>query len=335
MNRFLYAEANPATMIDPTGHGTDCSPYEPSCTSAERTADIRRTVSQTHPSTGSGSGGSGSNSTPGVDHESTPPTVSTETISASMPPGGYTVPGWAGSCGTSMSATQKWTCAQQLLRHTGLYQWGHGCGDRDDSCAALEDEIVFLLEMAENHRTSLWQELVTRAESRKRDAFWYYMDPYVQEAMLLGVAGASGLGGDSPVGRYLDAGITDLSALETAETAALRFGETDLVYGPSANGALRGLQESAGGRTLNDLAKPTDMTWEDFSVSTLNNAASTGTRVRFDLTHVNDIDGVLRGVGPHAQTVTGAELRHIQANWDVFKQVVTFYNGGAEVLPPW
>jgi RHS repeat-associated protein len=41
MNRFLYAEGNPATLIDPTGHGVDCG-IGMSCTAQERQADQKR-----------------------------------------------------------------------------------------------------------------------------------------------------------------------------------------------------------------------------------------------------------------------------------------------------
>jgi hypothetical protein len=41
MNRFLYAEGNPATLIDPDGHGVDCGLGEV-CTAEEKAADLQR-----------------------------------------------------------------------------------------------------------------------------------------------------------------------------------------------------------------------------------------------------------------------------------------------------
>ncbi len=41
MNRFLYAEANPATLSDPTGHGVDCG-IGMTCTNEERAAETER-----------------------------------------------------------------------------------------------------------------------------------------------------------------------------------------------------------------------------------------------------------------------------------------------------
>jgi hypothetical protein len=132
-----------------------------------------------------------------------------------------------------------------------------------------------------------------------------------------------------------------LVATTTAEAAqaagirtALEFGETDLVYGPSAKGALRKLVEEAGGRLLTDLPKPPELTFEQFSLQTLDKAAESGNMIRFDLTNMQDIAGTLNGMGKFADTVTGAELRHIQLGWGTFQNVVKFYFRGAEVPPP-
>jgi hypothetical protein len=77
------------------------------------------------------------------------------------------------------------------------------------------------------------------------------------------------------------------------------------------------------------------MGWEEFSKQQLNQAASTGRTVIFDLTNMQDISGTLDGTGPFANTVTGAELRHIQLNWGGFQQNVKFMNGGVYVGVPW
>ena len=68
----------------------------------------------------------------------------------------------------------------------------------------------------------------------------------------------------------------------------------------------------------------------------MNAAAAQGGTIRFDLTHVQDIEGVLQRTGAFADTTTAQELRHIQANWnDRFAPVVRFYRNGVEVPPPW
>ena len=115
----------------------------------------------------------------------------------------------------------------------------------------------------------------------------------------------------------------------------LRFGSDDLVYGPSARGYLRALQQEAGGVVLDDLPKPPNLTWEQFTTRTLDTAAASGRRVRFDLTHVDDLQGVLRGQGEWANTVTAHELRYLQANWSRFQKVTHFYRNGVEVAAPW
>ncbi|MBI1928592.1 hypothetical protein HYR99_30660 [Candidatus Poribacteria bacterium] len=115
----------------------------------------------------------------------------------------------------------------------------------------------------------------------------------------------------------------------------LRFGTHDLVYGPSAGGRLRELAQSAGGRTLNDLPKPLELNWIEFSLRVLEEAAESGTMVRFDLTYVEDLPGVLAGRGIFASTVTTVELRYIQANWERFRSIMRFYDKGREVPAPW
>jgi hypothetical protein len=114
-----------------------------------------------------------------------------------------------------------------------------------------------------------------------------------------------------------------------------RFGPNDLVYGPSAAGRLRELAQSLGGRTLNDLPKPIELNWTEFSLRTLDEAAESGTMVRFDLTYIEDLPGVLAGHGRFANTITGVELRYIRANWERFRSVVKFYLRGREVAAPW
>lgn len=109
----------------------------------------------------------------------------------------------------------------------------------------------------------------------------------------------------------------------------------DLVYGPSANLKLFTLADELGSKTLTSFYKPYDLTWIEFSKQTLNNAVTKNQSVLFDLTNMENIDGVLRGTGPYTNMVTGQELRYIRDNWNVFKNTVQFYKNGREVGPPW
>ena len=69
--------------------------------------------------------------------------------------------------------------------------------------------------------------------------------------------------------------------METAGTetgygkSSLKFGDNDLVYGPSASGKLVELQRSAGGKLLSDVGNPYDMgygsDWLKFSTDTIEN----------------------------------------------------------------
>jgi hypothetical protein len=133
------------------------------------------------------------------------------------------------------------------------------------------------------------------------------------------------------------------AATETGSTAApaavtrapLKFDPNDLVYGPSANAKLRQLQEAAGGKLLTDLPKPEGLSIVEHSLSTIDSTAAAGRKIHFDLTHMEDLPGVLSGTGPHANAITSIEIRHIQANWSRLEKSVRFYNGGTEVPAPW
>lgn len=128
-------------------------------------------------------------------------------------------------------------------------------------------------------------------------------------------------------------GPTGLWAHNTCE---LRIGAGDLVYGPSARGAPRAPQEGAGRRLLTDMGTPASgQSWTQFSIQTLEHQLAGGGRVRVDLTHVNELAGVLGGTGRHAGTVRAHELRFLHANWERFHGNVTFYRGGVEVAAPW
>lgn len=116
----------------------------------------------------------------------------------------------------------------------------------------------------------------------------------------------------------------------------LQFGANDLVYGPSAGGQLRKLQQQSGGKLLTDLpSPPPDVTIQQYSKKMLDHAADSGQKVHFDLTHVSDIDNVLAGKGQFSDNITSVELRYIRDKWDDFKTKPSFYRDGVEIDPPW
>jgi hypothetical protein len=77
-----------------------------------------------------------------------------------------------------------------------------------------------------------------------------------------------------------------------------------------------------------------ELTWQQFSQQTMNNALGSGRTIAFDLTNMNDIPGVLNGTS-YAGTTTSFELQYIQSNWSSFSQIVKFMNQGKVVGPPW
>jgi hypothetical protein len=73
-------------------------------------------------------------------------------------------------------------------------------------------------------------------------------------------------------------------------------------------------------------------------------AVKSGSKVRFDLTNVQDLAGVMDGSSPLAFTYTGQELWYLRANWSRFEGSVSFYKDvsvsdgvatGRLVPPPW
>jgi Domain of unknown function (DUF4150) len=111
-------------------------------------------------------------------------------------------------------------------------------------------------------------------------------------------------------------------------------GEKPLVYGPSARGALAARAEEIGGVTLTSIEKPMELSWTQFSLQTLDEAAAAGRPIVFDLTHMQNIPGVLDGTAfPNA--VTSKELRHIKENWSGFRDVVHFCKDGKRAERPW
>jgi hypothetical protein len=130
--------------------------------------------------------------------------------------------------------------------------------------------------------------------------------------------------------------VSDLGVLVHNADYDLQFQADDLVYGPSANLQLRELQQTAGGKLLTDLPdKPPELTWLQHSIQTMEQQTAMGKNIRFDLTHMQDLQNILQNKGPYANTVTAGELRHIQSNWSRFQRNVFFYKNGKEVSAPW
>ena len=120
----------------------------------------------------------------------------------------------------------------------------------------------------------------------------------------------------------------------------LKFGGNGLIYGPSAKGALARLEASATGKTLSTELKGNTNPigrgqWPVVATQKLAEAAKTGRQVRFDLTHMKDMNNLLRNRGEHAAKTTSQELRYIRDNWRTFQVKPKFYRGGIEVPPPW
>ncbi len=109
-----------------------------------------------------------------------------------------------------------------------------------------------------------------------------------------------------------------------------------IVYGPSANGRLFELQQKSGGRLLTDIPKPTyEQDWVRHSINVMRNHIAKGGKIRFDLTHMKDISGILNKTGPYRAKVTSYELRWLRDNWSSARDNVIFYDHGIEVKPPW
>jgi len=144
-----------------------------------------------------------------------------------------------------------------------------------------------------------------------------------------------GLRGGDDVYAYVKDPVCWSDPLGLTKDQYLKFGAEDLVYGPSAKGALRQLQQKAGGKLLTDIPKPLEKSWTEFSIDTLNSQVAKGGKIWFDLTHIEDMQGVLTGKGKYGRTVTAVELRHLKTNWSSFKDNVTFIRGEKRADSPW
>jgi len=123
--------------------------------------------------------------------------------------------------------------------------------------------------------------------------------------------------------------------IETGIKNSPKFGPDDFAYGPSGNGKLVEWAEGNGIKTLTNLTKPTNLTWEQFSAQNIEQVAFLGNKIHFDLSFMKDIPGALSGTGPWGSKVTAFELRYIQANWTRLSNSVIFYRNGTVVEAPW
>jgi RHS repeat-associated protein len=132
-----------------------------------------------------------------------------------------------------------------------------------------------------------------------------------------------------------------VQAAEELASKALKFGKDDLVYGTSSSGKLAALKERAGGQLLSDFLKASGKdvyadfagNWKAASQWALDQQLQKGGMIRFDLSNVKNIEGVLNGTFK-ADAVTTFELQYLKANWAAFKDSVVFYNAG-KVVKPW
>jgi hypothetical protein len=125
-----------------------------------------------------------------------------------------------------------------------------------------------------------------------------------------------------------------------------KFGDNDLVYGIyQARMRYRGIEipvEPAArmkarsrGKLLTDLDPPPGMKWDEFTTVAMERARQGGNKIRFNLTHIENMDDLLAGRGPYANKITSKELRYLRDNWDRFEGSVVFYRNNRVVPAPW
>lgn len=125
----------------------------------------------------------------------------------------------------------------------------------------------------------------------------------------------------------------------------LRFGADDLVYGvsslPGKPGLLVNLKNEGGGNLLSDmlLKNGEDVhfdfgrNWKAASQWAMERQLQSNHNIHFDLTNVNDLPGVLKGIS-YPDKTTSFELRYINEHWDRFKDDVVFYKD-KQIVNPW
>jgi hypothetical protein len=105
---------------------------------------------------------------------------------------------------------------------------------------------------------------------------------------------------------------------------ALPFADADLVYGPTAGGALREFKNKFGGQLLGDM-EPGSAKWVAFSKTTMEDALRAGNKIHFDLTHFDPNMDHYFVNGERRIPVTWEEVKYLECFWDRFKNNVIFY----------
>ncbi len=103
-------------------------------------------------------------------------------------------------------------------------------------------------------------------------------------------------------------------------------------------GALGKLRKRAGGKILSDLGGSSDYGFDDwfpFSIYIMDRNVNRNLMIHFDLTYMEDVEGILNNTGKYKDTLTAGELRYIWDNWHQFAESVKFYYCEMEVIPSW
>ena len=68
-----------------------------------------------------------------------------------------------------------------------------------------------------------------------------------------------------------------------------------------------------GAQTLTDLSKSPAMSWDEFTIVTLDAALISRRPLLFDMTHVQELGDLLQEIGRYANTITAVKLRYVQS----------------------
>jgi hypothetical protein len=339
MNRFLYAEANPTTFIDPTGHWTSefdpgtgagamtgchnigdygCGKTAPTSKSTVRARAPRPKQIIGNRSTGTPK----STNNNEIKDKDLGPINGGAAPSRSVPGGGIT-DAVGNAFGGVWDAGSNWAInavggTWDQIACGGINAYNPvSCGHFDENIRSLTDP-----DFAARQRQAELYFLANAVGDAQRNLT--SGDPYrtaraVTDIVLIAAAARGAIGA-------VRAGAAGAGMAEASALTRLRFGASDLVYGPSAEGRLEALQAAAGGRTLSQLAPAEGVEdWNALSIDKMVMARQSGSKIHFDLTNVADLPGVLDGSNPLAFTYTGQELSYLRANWSRFQGSVTFY----------
>jgi hypothetical protein len=93
--------------------------------------------------------------------------------------------------------------------------------------------------------------------------------------------------------------------------------------------------QRAGGKLLSDMPRKEVIDTFEFSKRWMENTLKNGDKLHFDLTHMDDLPGIVANTGRFANTITAQELRYLMVNWNRFQSIVIFYRNDVPVRPPW